>query len=87
MVELCLHTPYVFMAWCLSKPKDKPLHGRWDSSVNLGKGYGLDSLILIPGRCKGYLSSPKHPDWLWGTPSLLYNGYQVLETENKAAGA
>ena len=28
-----------------------------------------------PYRGKGFFSSPKHPDWLWGPPSLLFNGY------------
>jgi len=27
-----------------------------------------------PGRHKRYFSSPKHPDWLWGPPSLLFSG-------------
>jgi len=38
---------------------------------------------LRAGRCRGsnlgrhqiFFSSPKYPDWLWGSPSLLYNGY------------
>jgi len=25
-----------------------------------------------PYRGKGFFSSPKHPDWLWSPPSLLF---------------
>jgi hypothetical protein len=25
-----------------------------------------------------FFSSPPHPEWLWGPPSLLSNGYQEL---------
>jgi len=32
-------------------------------------------------------SSQKHPDWLWGPPSLLINGYQGSFPRCKAAGA
>jgi len=32
--------------------------------------------ILSTG--KSLLSSPKHPDWFWGLPSLILNGYHVL---------
>jgi hypothetical protein len=28
-----------------------------------------------PGRGSEFFSSPQLPDWLWGTPSLLTNGY------------
>jgi len=30
----------------------------------------------IPGRGKRFFSSPTRPDWLWGPPSLLFNGYR-----------
>jgi len=29
---------------------------------------------LIQSRGKIFFSSTKHPDWLWGPPSLLFNG-------------
>jgi len=28
-----------------------------------------------PGRGKRFISSPKHPYWLWSLPSLLFSGY------------
>jgi len=31
-----------------------------------------------PGRGWEFLSSPPRPDQLWGSPSLLSNGYQGL---------
>jgi len=30
----------------------------------------------IPGKGKRFFSSSKHPDQLWGPPSLLFSGYQ-----------
>jgi hypothetical protein len=42
-------------------------------SDGLWAGWGL-----IPRRGKRFFSSPQCPDWLWGPPSLLYNGYQGL---------
>jgi hypothetical protein len=32
-------------------------------------------------------SSPLHPDWLWGPPSLLCSGYQSFYLVGKVAGA
>jgi hypothetical protein len=46
-----------------------------DSSISVVTGYRLVSQGLIPGRGKTFLSSPQHPDWLWGPHSLLTNGY------------
>jgi hypothetical protein len=42
---------------------------------------------LIPIRGKTSSPSPRHPDWFWGPPSLLINGYQGLFTRGKAATA
>jgi hypothetical protein len=32
----------------------------------------------IPGRDRRFLSTPQHPDRLWGPPSLLFNRYRRL---------
>jgi hypothetical protein len=45
-------------------------------SVGIATGYGLDGRGSIPGRDKKCISSPKRPEWLWGSPSPLFNGYR-----------
>jgi hypothetical protein len=52
----------------------KVLHSR-DSSIGIAMGYGLDRRGSIPDSGKRFFSTPQHPGWLWGPPSLLYNGY------------
>ena len=66
---LCL----LFLACCLGQ----------DSSVGIETRYGLDG----PGIefRWGDEIFRTHPDWLWGPPSLLYNGYRVF-SGGKAAG-
>jgi len=44
-----------------------------DSAVGIATYYGLES----PGIESGGGIFCTHPDWPWGPPSLLYNGYQV----------
>jgi hypothetical protein len=40
----------------------------------------------IPGRGKGFLFTPQRSDWLWGPPSLLFDGNRGLFLKGKAAG-
>jgi hypothetical protein len=49
-----------------------------DSTVGIVTSYRLDErlvgiLVSVGSRI---FSPPRRPDWLWGAPSLLYNGYQ-----------
>jgi hypothetical protein len=53
--------------------------GQWKHiSVTVGTAtvYGLDSPGLIPSSAKFF--SSQHSDQIWGPPSLLSNGHQVL---------
>ena len=52
------------------------------------------SIILLAGRSgiwipagQGIFSYTKHPDQLWGPPSLLFSGYWAYFSEGKVAGA
>jgi len=36
------------------------------------------------GRDKRFFSSQKHPDQLWGPPSLLYKGTWVLSSDDSS---
>jgi hypothetical protein len=38
----------------------------------------LGKFDLVPGRGSRFISSPKHPDHLWGSPSILFSVYQEL---------
>jgi hypothetical protein len=65
----CVHnTVHTVMLWEY-KERDQ------DSSVGIATSYGQDDLGSIPGMTRCF-SSPQRPDWLWGPPSLLPNGYQ-----------
>jgi hypothetical protein len=53
------------------------------SSVGLATGYGLDD----PGiECRWGEIFRICPDWPWGPPSLLYNGYRVFPGGRKRPG-
>jgi hypothetical protein len=60
-----------------------------DSAVDIATGYGLDDRkvgVRVPVGSR-IITSPCHPDRLWGPPNLLYNGYRELFPGGKAAGA
>jgi hypothetical protein len=44
------------------------------------QGRGTRNHAAIPGKDARFLSSPKHPDWLWNQPNLLFIGYKGLST-------
>jgi hypothetical protein len=47
--------------------------GSWDSTVGIATGYRLGSWwvgIQVPVGSRIF-SSPRYPDWFWGSPSLL----------------
>jgi hypothetical protein len=49
------------------------------SSVSIVSDYGLDDQAIkvrSPAEVKGFFLYPLWPDWLWGPPNLLYNGYR-----------
>jgi hypothetical protein len=49
-----------------------------DSAVGIATGYELDDQgagIRVPVGLRIF-SSPLRPDWLWGPPNLLSNGYR-----------
>jgi len=54
------------MLWFISGPS---------SSVGTATGYGLDGSEWNPDGGEIFRTCP---DWPWGPPSLLYNGYRVF---------
>jgi hypothetical protein len=63
--------------------------GIQDNAVGIATGYGLDDRgvgIRVPVGPRIF-SSLCRPDWLWGPPSFLSNGYRELFALGKAAGA
>jgi hypothetical protein len=53
--------------------------GSRDSAVSIVTSYGLDGRgvkVRVPVGAI-FFSSPRRPDRLWGSPSLLSNGYRV----------
>jgi hypothetical protein len=61
---------------------------RLSEDLGIEMSYELDGQGLIPGRGKRFFSTTQRPDWLWGSPNLLSNGYQELFFPgSKAAGS
>ena len=53
------------------------------SMVGIATGYGLDSPGSNPGGGKIFRTCP---DWPWGPPNLLNNGYRVFPGCKERAG-
>jgi len=60
-------------------------HGGTGSGVGIATGYGLDGLG-IEYRWGGDEIFRTCPDWPWGPPSLLYNGYRVYSGSKNRPG-
>jgi hypothetical protein len=53
-------------------------NGSRDSVVGIAIGYGLDDRgvgVQAPVGSRIF-SSPRRPEWVWGPPNLLSNGYR-----------
>jgi hypothetical protein len=76
----CWHIIVIFFKWLLFKHVLflKVLH-----RVGIAMGYGLDSQGSVSDSGKRFFSTPQHLGWLWGPPSLLYNGYWGLFPRSK----
>jgi hypothetical protein len=53
------------------------------SVVIIATGSGLDGLGIDPGGGEIFCTCP---DWPWGPPSLLYNGYRVFSGGKEQPG-
>jgi hypothetical protein len=64
------------------RPRGRPM-SRWEDNIRMDLRAGLRTGRLgfygsIPCGNWEFISSPPHPERLWGPPSLLSNGYQGL---------
>jgi hypothetical protein len=78
------YTMQINSTFCCSKIQYNtillPKPGSRDSSVGIATSYGLDDQgvrVRVPVGSRIF-SSPRRPDRLWDTPSLLSNGYRGL---------
>jgi hypothetical protein len=57
--------------------------------IAIATGYVLDEQgirVLVPEGSRIF-SFPRRPDWLWGPPNLLFNGYGGSFPGDKVAGS
>jgi hypothetical protein len=55
--------------------------------IGIATGYGLDDQgvgVRVPVGSRIF-SSPRRPDWLWGSPNLLSNGYPGVKRQGRVA--
>jgi hypothetical protein len=64
-LKLGFNVNYKFVRLCMSGP---------GTSVGIATDYGLDG----PDIESRWGEIFRYPDWPWGPPSLLYNGYRVF---------
>ena len=66
-----------------NSPCHTELPGGPDSVVGIATGYGLDGPGSNPGGGEIFRTCP---DWPWGPPILLYNGYRIFPGVKRGRG-
>jgi hypothetical protein len=72
----------VFSRWSVFHHSSILVYRSWDSIFSINQ----TDRSSDAARGKRFLSSPKHPDRLWGPPSLLFNGYWAFYPKVKRKG-